>query len=118
MNLVDSVTSRILHRVSHANANPHKPVPVVLTKNWIVYAYHNSASKRTDLGVLTLHKGMIGKHDVTAFSTRVEQADDEHAQEAARGPLQDAPGRRLRRQHRLGHHHRRRGAAGRRGACA
>lgn len=73
VNLVDSVTARVLYRVSHTNASSHHPVPVVLTENWILYSFLNSASKRTDLGVLTLHEGMIGRNDITAFSTRVEQ---------------------------------------------
>jgi len=74
--LVDSVSGQILHRVSHAHAlesdltNGAAPtrVPVVISENWIVYAFFNRQTQRTDVGVLTLHEGMIDKNGITAFS--------------------------------------------------
>merc|ERR1712087_216987 len=43
-------------------------VPVVISENWVVYAFFNQRTRRTDVGVLTLHEGMIDKNGITAFS--------------------------------------------------
>ena len=75
--LLDSVSGQILHRVSHAHALvsdiPEGPsttrVPVVVSENWIVYSFFNLQTRRTDIGVLTLHEGMIDKNGITAFSS-------------------------------------------------
>lgn len=74
--LVDSVSGQILHRVSHAHAlesdipegTSTTRVPVVISENWIVYSFFNLRTRRTDIGVLTLHEGMIDKNGITAFS--------------------------------------------------
>jgi len=69
VNVVDTVSGRILYRVSHTNAVVDKPVPAVITENWIIYAFMNQKSARTELGVLTLYEGMIDKAGLTAFKT-------------------------------------------------
>jgi len=83
VNLVDTVSGRILHRVSHSHllpgsesdyvttSTPH--VPVVISENWIIYSYPDIKSRRTELGVLTLHEGMIEKRGITAFHSPEQQ---------------------------------------------
>jgi hypothetical protein len=73
--LIDSVSGQILHRVSHAHATEAdvidgspSHVPVVISENWVVYAFFNQRTRRTDVGVLTLHEGMIDKNGLTAFN--------------------------------------------------
>mmetsp|Transcript_14717 Transcript_14717/g.31660 ORF Transcript_14717/g.31660 Transcript_14717/m.31660 type:complete len:1277 (-) Transcript_14717:127-3957(-) len=76
ISLVDSVSGQILHRVSHAHALASDlaegavstRVPVVISENWVVYTFFNQRTRRTDVGVLTLHEGMIDKNGITAFS--------------------------------------------------
>lgn len=76
ISLVDSVSGQILHRVSHAHAlwsditegATTTRVPVVISENWIVYTFYNQRTRRTDVGVITLHEGMIDKNGITAFS--------------------------------------------------
>ncbi|KAL7531389.1 hypothetical protein ACHAXR_004009 [Thalassiosira sp. AJA248-18] len=78
VSLVDSVSGQILHRVSHAHALASDideeggvsstKVPVVISENWVVYSFYNQRTRRTDVGVLTLHEGMIDKNGITAFS--------------------------------------------------
>ena len=76
--LVDTVSGQILHRVSHTHAalsdlsnssTPSTTVPVVISENWIVYTFFNLRTRRTDIGVLTLHEGMIDKNGITAFTS-------------------------------------------------
>ena len=70
INVIDTVSGQILYRGSHTNYDhSSSQVPVLISENWIVYAYANSKSRRTDLGVLTLHEGIIEKHGISAFST-------------------------------------------------
>lgn len=79
INLVDTVSGQILYRVSHAHVGPgathpnDSNVPVVISENWVVYAFPNAKSRRTELGVITLHEGMIDKQGITAFSTPEQQ---------------------------------------------
>jgi len=73
INLVDSVSSKILHRVSHSFGSAAHPISVIISENWIIYTYFNTDTKRTDIGVLTLHEGMIDKNGITAFNSQVEQ---------------------------------------------
>lgn len=75
ISLIDSVSGQILHRASHAHAVASDVVdaaatmvPVVISENWVVYTYFNQRTRRTDVGVLTLHEGMIDKNGITAFS--------------------------------------------------
>ncbi len=75
INVIDTISGQVLHRVSHSHtsvgATPSSPttVPVSISENWIVYAFPNAKSRRTEVGVLTLHEGMIDKHGITAFSS-------------------------------------------------
>jgi hypothetical protein len=69
VNVVDTVSGRVLHRVSHSNAAIDSKLPVVINENWIVYAFFNDKSRRTELGVLTLYEGMIDKAGITAFTS-------------------------------------------------
>jgi len=69
VNVVDTVSGRILHRVSHANAAADSKMPTLITENWIIYAFFNAKSRRTELGVLTLYEGMIDKAGLTAFTS-------------------------------------------------
>lgn len=80
INLMDTVSGQILHRASHAHASlvtkssgATTNVPVVVSENWVIYAFTNQKSRRTELGVLTLHEGMIDKHGITAFHTPEQQ---------------------------------------------
>jgi Protein of unknown function (DUF1620). len=79
VNIVDTVSGQVLHRTSHSHASlgavssVPSHVPVVISENWIVYAFANQKSRRTEIGVLTLHEGMIDKHGITAFSTPEQQ---------------------------------------------
>lgn len=79
VNLVDTVSGQVLHRASHAHASlgampaGASNVPVAISENWIVYAFNNVKSRHTEIGVLTLHEGMIHKHGITAFSTPEQQ---------------------------------------------
>lgn len=78
INIVDTVSGTVLSRVSHSHAsspiasnddNHQHQIPVVVTENWIVYAFVNAKSRRTEIGVMTLHEGMIDKYGITAFSS-------------------------------------------------
>jgi len=74
VSLVDSVSGQILHRVSHSHVDSAGQlveatnVPAVVSENWVVYTFFNQRTRRTDVGVLTLHEGMIDKNGITAFS--------------------------------------------------
>jgi hypothetical protein len=61
--------------VSHAHATESDltegspiNVPVIISENWVVYTFFNQRTRRTDIGVLTLHEGMIDKNGLTAFN--------------------------------------------------
>jgi hypothetical protein len=69
INVVDTVTGHVLHRVSHANFAAGKAVPTLIVENWIVYAFFNDKTRRSELGVLTLYEGMIDKAGLTAFKS-------------------------------------------------
>lgn len=75
--LVDTISGQILYRASHSHravesdiveGAASSKVPVVINENWIVYSFFNQRTRRTDVGVLTLHEGMIDKNGITAFS--------------------------------------------------
>ena len=59
VNLVDTVSGRILYRASHTNAAESDSVPVLISENWVIYAFFNEMTKRSELGVLSLHEGMM-----------------------------------------------------------
>jgi len=80
VNVVDTVSGQVLQRVSHAHTSlstmsfgTTTTVPVVISENWIVYAFTNTKSRRTEIGVLTFYEGMIDKHGISAFSTPEQQ---------------------------------------------
>jgi len=73
INLVDTVSGRILHRTSHSDAAT-AGIPVIISENWIIYAFSNLKSRRTEIGVLSLHEGMIDKHGITAFSAPEQES--------------------------------------------
>lgn len=74
VSLVDTVSGKVLHRVSHVDASGHpdlgvNQVPVVISENWVLYSFWNHRTKRSEIGVLTLHEGMIEKYGMTAFKS-------------------------------------------------
>lgn len=73
VNLVDTVSGRVLYRHSHSNVDADKNVSVVVSENWVVYTYVNDKTRRTEIGVLTLHEGMIEPKGLTYFA-RPEQS--------------------------------------------
>ncbi|OEU21827.1 DUF1620-domain-containing protein [Fragilariopsis cylindrus CCMP1102] len=73
INLVDTVSGRVLYRHSHSNVDGDKKVSVVISENWVIYTYVNEKTRRTEIGVLTLHEGMIEPKGLTFFA-RPEQS--------------------------------------------
>jgi hypothetical protein len=73
VNLVDTVSGRVLYRHSHSSVDPSRTVSVVISENWVVYSYTNAKTRRTELGVLSLHEGMIEPKGLTYFA-RPEQS--------------------------------------------
>lgn len=69
VNLVDTVSGRVLHRMSHANADVNQDVTALITENWVVYSFVNANTRRTELGVLTLHEGMIDPKGISLFAS-------------------------------------------------
>jgi len=67
VNVVDTVSGRVLHRASHSNASPQENIPVLISENWVFYAFFNDKNRRTEVGVFTLYEGMIDKNGLTAF---------------------------------------------------
>lgn len=68
INIVDTVSGRILHRLSHANAAPTE-ISSLISENWIFYTFVNKKTRKTELGVITLHEGMVHKKGLTAFTS-------------------------------------------------
>lgn len=75
VHLVDTVTGRILHRMSHSGAQG--PVHAVLSENWVVYHYFNLRAHRYEISVIEIYdqsraenkdvlKLIVGKHNLTA----------------------------------------------------
>jgi hypothetical protein len=69
VNVIDTVSGRILHRVAHSNVATNVDIQVLINENWIIYAIYNDKSRRTELGVLNLYEGMIDKAGITAFTS-------------------------------------------------
>ncbi|XP_072964279.1 uncharacterized protein [Typha angustifolia] len=72
--LIDAVTGRILHRVTHQGAQG--PVHAVLTENVVVYHYFNLRAHRYEISVIEIYdqsradnkdvwKLILGKHNLT-----------------------------------------------------
>ncbi|AQK84766.1 hypothetical protein ZEAMMB73_Zm00001d037772 [Zea mays] len=51
--LIDAVTGRILHRVTHHGAQG--PVHAVLSENWVVYHYFNLRAHRFEMAVIEIY---------------------------------------------------------------
>ncbi|CAJ1953709.1 unnamed protein product [Cylindrotheca closterium] len=69
INVVDTVSGRVVHRAGHSNVDPSRKVTTLISENWIVYSFVNSVTRRTELGVLTLHEGIIDKKGMTMFTS-------------------------------------------------
>jgi hypothetical protein len=68
VNLVDTVSGRVLYRHSHSNVDADKKISVVVSENWVIYTYVNVKRRRTEIGVLSLHEGMIQPKGLTYFA--------------------------------------------------
>ncbi|KAJ9183490.1 hypothetical protein P3X46_007335 [Hevea brasiliensis] len=73
--LIDSVTGRILHRMTHHGS--HGPVHAVFSENWVVYHYFNLRAHRYEMSVIEIFdqsradnkdvwKLVLGKHNLTS----------------------------------------------------
>ncbi|KAL5202087.1 hypothetical protein ABZP36_013039 [Zizania latifolia] len=73
--LIDAVTGRILHRVTHHGAQG--PVHAVVSENWVVYLYFNLRAHRFEMAVIEIYdqsradnkdvlKLILGKHNLSA----------------------------------------------------
>jgi hypothetical protein len=69
VNVVDTVSGRVLHRASHVQVDSKSPVSALISENWILYTFINQKTRRTELGVLTLHEGMIDSKGLTLFTS-------------------------------------------------
>jgi hypothetical protein len=69
VNLVDTVSGRVLHRASHANADVTMDVTALISENWVIYSFANAKTRRTEIGVLTLHEGMIDPKGIGLFTS-------------------------------------------------
>ena len=68
INVVDSVSGRVIYRASHSSAAAYPAPSVVISENWIIYTFMNDRTRRTEIGVLSLYEGMIDSKGLTAFS--------------------------------------------------
>ena len=70
VNVVDSVSGRVLYRASHKDAvvGPVQP-SVVISENWIIYSFMNERTRRAEVGVLSLYEGMVDKNGLTPFTS-------------------------------------------------
>ncbi|CAB1113817.1 unnamed protein product [Ectocarpus sp. CCAP 1310/34] len=64
--LVDYVSGRVLHRISHKGAA--EPVHMQVSESWVVYSYWSAASHRTEMSTLSLYEGMIDKYGLSPFN--------------------------------------------------
>ncbi|GLT48218.1 hypothetical protein SLA2020_218570 [Shorea laevis] len=73
--LIDTVTGRILHRMSHHGSQG--PVHAVFSENWVVYHYFNLRAHRYEMSVIEIYdqsraenkdvwKLVLGKHNLTS----------------------------------------------------
>ncbi|KAL3532016.1 hypothetical protein ACH5RR_005537 [Cinchona calisaya] len=73
--LVDTITGRILHRMTHYGSQG--PVHVVFSENWVVYHYFNLRAHRYEMSVIEIYdqsradnkdvlKLILGKHNLTS----------------------------------------------------
>jgi ER membrane protein complex subunit 1, C-terminal len=69
VNVFDTVSGRLLYRVSHSNAQSDPRPTAIISENWIFYSFANEKSRRGELGVLSLYEGMVDSSGLTAFAT-------------------------------------------------
>ena len=69
VNVVDTVSGRVLYRASHANALLSPRPSVLVSENWVFYTFTNGKTRKAELGVLSLYEGMIDKNGLTAFTS-------------------------------------------------
>ncbi|XP_020276336.1 ER membrane protein complex subunit 1 [Asparagus officinalis] len=73
--LIDAVTGRVLHRVTHQGAQG--PIHAVVSENWVVYHYFNLRAHRYEMSVIEIYdqsradnkdvlKLILGKHNLTS----------------------------------------------------
>lgn len=73
--LIDTVTGRILHRVTHIGSQG--PVHAVFSENWVIYHYFNLRAHRYQMSVIEIYdesraenkdiwKLVLGKHNLTS----------------------------------------------------
>lgn len=73
--LIDTVSGRILHRVTHQGAQG--PIHAVMSENWVVYHYFNLRAHRFEMSVIEIYdqsradnkdvlKLVLGKHNLTS----------------------------------------------------
>uniref|UniRef100_A0A1D1Z7X7 ER membrane protein complex subunit 1 n=1 Tax=Anthurium amnicola TaxID=1678845 RepID=A0A1D1Z7X7_9ARAE len=73
--LIDTVTGRIMHRVTHLGAQG--PIHAVVSENWVVYHYFNLRAHRYEMSVIEVYdqsrtdnksiwKLVLGKHNLTS----------------------------------------------------
>ncbi|XP_057957645.1 uncharacterized protein LOC131150740 [Malania oleifera] len=82
--LVDTVTGRILHRVTHHGSQG--PVHAVISENWVVYHYFNLRAHRYEMSVIEIYdqsradnkdvlKLVLGKHNLTSPTSSYSKAE-------------------------------------------
>ena len=69
VNLIDSVSGRVLYRASHSNAILTPAPSMVISENWVFYSFMNERTRRAQIGVLSLYEGMVDSQGLTAFNT-------------------------------------------------
>lgn len=69
VNIIDTVSGRVLYRTSHSEVDGRRKISVAITENWVIYTYTHKVTRRTQIGVLTLHEGMIDSKGLTFFSS-------------------------------------------------
>ncbi|KAG9456106.1 hypothetical protein H6P81_000614 [Aristolochia fimbriata] len=73
--LIDTVTGRILHRITHPGAQG--PIHAVCSENWVIYHYFNLRAHRYQMSVIEIYdqsradnkdvwKLVLGKHNLTS----------------------------------------------------
>eukprot|EP01018_Ginkgo_biloba_P002301 Gb_00506 [translate_table: standard] len=84
--LIDTVTGRILHRVTHQGMQG--PVHAVFSENWVVYHYFNLRAHRYEMSVIEIYDHsradtknifelMLGRHNLTAPISSYSHVDVE-----------------------------------------
>lgn len=74
VNVLDTVSGRVLYRISHSQAILSSVQPtVVVSENWIFYTFVNSRTRRAELGVLSLYEGMVDSKGLAALHHKPDQ---------------------------------------------